>query len=221
MNWNRVLLSLFCLCVASGWGVNAAIITTNDFSTDPGGDVSSLSSVMTVSHDTSYMSGDFLAQDPLNPVFELDAFNVTLADFTGDYGGITQIAFDLFAVNIAPSFLYLNIVSGTNSFSYQFTDFTSATIAYQPYVASLSYSAGWSGAGEALFNSSLSSVDSIEILLARNSTDAQEYRLDNLRTSGAPGPSAVPEPNTVSIIMAAVLGLLAVRRRTFLDAART
>lgn len=205
---NKLLLAAMTLWTLDA---RAAILTTEFFDTDPGS-VVSRDGTMIVSHAGTNMSGAFGAQG--FPLPQVDAFSVTLSSFTGDYvsPGITQIAFDLFATTVAPSVLSLILYDGLNYFTYQFA----AVVGYQTYTADLLWSAGWSGVGSNEFNAALTSIDEIQIEIARNTTAAQVYYLDNLQTLGGggpgPGPSAVPEPNVVNLLLfVAMLGLAARR----------
>lgn len=220
---NKFITGLLCSTLMAAGLARAAIVTLEDFSSDPGGDVTNVDTVNNFLTDSwnagGYMSGTFASQGVASP--EEDGFSITLANFTGDYtsAGITQIAFDFFGVSLAPSYLFLNIVDGANIFSYQFTDLTGITGGFTTFTADLVYSAGWTGAGSGAFTTALGSVDSIEVFFGRNgSTSSQDYALDNLQTLNTPiggggGPSAVPEPNTLSFIAMIAAGGLAWRRR--------
>ncbi len=223
---NKFITGLLCSTLMAAGLARAAIVTLEDFSSDPGGDVTNVdtnNNFLTASWNAGgSMNGTFASQGVASP--EEDGFSITLAAFTGDYttAGITQIAFDFYGDSFAPSYLFLNIVDdGANVFSYQFTDLTGITPGggFTTFTADLVYSAGWTGAGSGAFTTALGSVNSIEVFFGRNgSTSLQEYRLDNLETlttpiNGGGGPSAVPEPNTLSFIAMIAAGGLAWRRR--------
>ncbi len=213
MKLSTKTIGTWLLC---GWmSANAAILTTEDFTTDPG-NVTDRDGNMTVAHNGSgYMTGTFASQAFPSP--ETDAFNITIPDFMGDYSGngLTQIAFDFFAVNVVPSDLFIRLIDGSNVFSYQFT---TLALGANSFTVDLVYSFGWTGLNSGAFATALTSIDAIEIEMTRSGTGAQEYRLDNLQTLNTPlggggGPSAVPEPNTLSFIALVVAGGLAWRRR--------
>lgn len=197
-----------------------AIVTTETFDADIG--VTDRDGFMTVGYDggNDWMTGTFAFQAFATP--QVDAFVVTDGNFTGNYtgAGITQIRFQMYAVNVLPSDLFIRIVDGANVFSYQFNPITSMNMNWGTFTVDLAWSYGWSGPSEFDFNNALLSVDQIEIQVARNTGVAQEYRFDNLQTldteiGGGGGPSAVPEPNTITILTAfAVMGL--VLRRQFI-----
>lgn len=221
---NKFMTGLLCATLVATGAVRAAIVTLEEFNSDPGGNVTNVDTVnnyLTESWNAGgYMSGTFAAQTG-GATPEEDGFSITLTNFTGNYtsAGITQIAFDFFGVSLAPSYLFLNIVDGANIFSYQFTDLTGITGGFTTFTADLVYSAGWTGAGSGAFTTALGSVDSIEVFFGRNGDlSSQEYRLDDLQTLNTPlggggGPSAVPEPNTLSFIAMIAAGGLAWRRR--------
>jgi len=207
-NIHVVIISVV-LVLSISRGVMAAILHLEDFSSDVG--VTDRDAIMTVGHDgaNDWMSGSFAFQ--AFPTPQVDAFVINSAPFVGDYvtPGLTQISFQMFAVNILPSDLFIRIIDGANIFSYQFNPIAGMFNNWETFTVNLAWSFGWSGLSESAFNTALTSVDQIEIQLTRNTGVAQEYRLDNIQTldtdlgGGDPGggPSAVPEPNTISMLI--------------------
>lgn len=197
-----------------GATASAAILHLEEFNSDPGANVTDRDGFMTTAYDggNDWVTGTF----PLLGfnVPQEDAFVISLPEFTGNYSdnGLTQISFQMFAVNVLPSDLFIRIIDGANIFSYQFNPIAGMLNNWQTFTVDLAWSYGWSGSSENDFNSALGAggVDWIEIQLSRNTAAAQEYRLDNLQTldtdigNGGPGdpggPSAVPEPNTISLL---------------------
>jgi hypothetical protein len=176
---------------------------------------------MGVAHDAGneWMTGSFGATFlPQTDAFRIDTVSDVGGNFTGDYSGndLTQIRFELFAVNVLPSDLFIRIIDGANIFSYQFNPINVGS--WQPYTVDLVWSAGWIGVSEAAFNAALASVDAVEIQITRNTSVAQNYLLDNVQTLdteiGDPGgPAAVPEPGVLSLVMMGGMILLMSRTR--------
>ena len=172
---------------------------------------------MTVTHDAGneWMSGSFGASF----LPQSDAFRIASGtDFLGDYvtPGLTQISFDLFAVNVLPSDLFIRIINGTDIFSYQFNPINAGS--WETYTVDLTWSFGWVGVSEAAFNAARASVDAIEIQITRNTSVAQTYLLDNVQTLDTiiidpGGPSAVPEPGALGLMMMGGIILLMTRAR--------
>ena len=203
-----------------------AVVYTEDFGSGANGWGDRDSGEMGVSHQGSVgvpasaaMQGSFAAQGVNIP--QTDAFRISSgANFIGNYNtkgnGLTQIQFDLFADDIVPSDLFIRLIDGSNTFSYQFNLGSFAINTWTTFSINLTWSAGWSGLSEGAFNTALGSVDALEIQLTRNNTGAQLYYLDNITTldtdlGGGGGGSAVPEPGTGLLFLGAMV-LFAVRR---------
>lgn len=222
-NTHAVML-LMMLVVSIHWGAMAAILHLEDFSSDVG--VTDRDDIMTVGHDgvNDRMSGSFAFQAFSSP--QVDAFVINSAPFVGDYvtPGLTQIRFQMFAVNILPSDLFIRIIDGANVFSYQFNPIAGMLNDWETFTVNLAWSFGWGGPSEAAFNAALNSVDQIEIQLTRNTGVAQEFRLDNFQTLDTDlggedpggGPSAVPEPTTMSMLIFILMIGMMLRRRLVL-----
>jgi hypothetical protein len=214
--WLRA--GLFAALAAVAGTASGAILYLEDFDPDAGGWVGR-DGTMTFAHDPGmYLSGSFGAS--FFP--QTDAFRIASgANFLGDYPGaapdpLTQISFDLVAVNVLPSDLFIRIIDGANVFSYQFSPVNLS----DTYVVNLVWSFGWSGISEAAFNAALSSVDAVEIQVTSSGFAAQTYYLDNVQTldtdlggdPGGGGGSAVPEPATITLLLMA-FAMLTQRRR--------
>lgn len=192
-----------------------AILYLEDFDPDASGWVDRDAGEMTVSHDSvnDWLVGSFGPSFlPMTDAFRID----TGLNFLGDYvtPGLTQISFDLVAVNVLPSDLFIRIIDGANIFSYQFNPINMS----DTYVVNLAWSFGWSGISEAAFNAALASVDALEIQITRNTSVGQTYYLDNVQTldsdigGGGGGSSVIPEPATVSLFIVALALLVGIRR---------
>jgi hypothetical protein len=125
---------------------------------------------MTVSHDAGkFLDGGSFRSPPFLP--QSDAFRIASGpNFIGDYvtPGLTQIRFDLStAVNVLPSDLFIRIIRRvqhclpTNSIR-------STMNSWDTYTVNLAWSFGWNGLSEAAFNAALTSVDALEIQIARS-----------------------------------------------------
>jgi hypothetical protein len=181
---------------AQGWTVGGDFTSTNTSS--------------------GYLEGQFGAvSEPYSPAYgDFTGPAALLTDWTS--GGLytpNLMSFDFFASATTPNNLFLafgddnflvyrslNLVSGLNSFSFDF-------------------SSGWLG-DTGNFNDIFSGVTFFSMTIDRSSALAETYRLDNFLVQGidagpgpGPGPSAIPEPTSVSLLLASVASLLALRRR--------
>jgi hypothetical protein len=206
---NGLLLAALAALLHVSCPAPAAILYTEDFNPDANG-WGGRDAIMNVTHDAGnfWMQGVFTSQ--FFPVPQTDAFVIDSGtDFLGNYvtPGITQISFDLVAMNFLPSDLFIRLIDGSKVFSYQFSPVNmSAT-----YVVNLAWSFGWTGTSESDFNTALTSVDALEIQLTRNGMGEQIFRLDNVQTlntdiggGGGGGDSVVPEPGTLSLFALAL-----------------
>jgi len=193
-----------------------AMLYLEDFDPDESGWVDRDAGEMSVSHDAGndWMVGTFGASF----LPQSDAFRIiTGSNFLGDYvtPGLTQIRFDLYAVNVLPSDVLIRIIDGANTFTYQFNPVNLAT--WDTFTVNLAWSFGWSGLSEAAFNSALTSVDALEIQIARSGSGAQSYYLDNVETlntdiGGGGGDTVIPEPATMSMFILALGFFTGIRR---------
>jgi hypothetical protein len=207
---------IIALLLMRAGSAQAAILYLEDFDPNPSNWVTR-DGEMTVSHDPgNFMVGSFGASF----LPQSDAFRIASGNFIGDYTSgtmdhpLTQISFDLVAVNVLPSDLFIRIIGGANTFTYQFSPISmSAT-----YVVNLAWSFGWSGLSESAFNAALASVDALEIQIGRSGSLAQNYYLDNVQTlntdigGGGGGDTVIPEPTTVSMFVFALGFLFGMRR---------
>jgi len=207
----------FVFLLMFGLNATAAILHLEEFNSDVG--VASRDGIMTVGYDggNDWVTGSFPLQGFSIP--QTDALVVNSAEFTGSYAGLTKISFQMYAVNVLPSDLFIRIIDGANVFSYQFNPIAGMLNNWQTFTVDLAWSYGWGGPSEAAFNTALTSVDQVEIQLSRNTTAFQEFRLDNMQTLDTPldgggggGPSAVPEPNTISLLLFVIIVGVALRR---------
>jgi len=183
----------------------AAILEFEDFSASAAGWGDRDVDEMDVSWTGSSMLGEFLAQDVAIP--ETDAFRLTSGSFVGDlwsaHSGyyLTFLTFDFTALAVAASDLIIRISDGISTFSRGLTPTTGFKS------VSLASSSGWFGGGDAAFSNALSNVQYIDIQITRSGIGAQSFSFDNLTLNGeqdfggGEGPSAVPEPNTLSLLM--------------------
>ncbi|HMP73414.1 MAG TPA: PEP-CTERM sorting domain-containing protein [Kiritimatiellia bacterium] len=167
------------------------------------------------------MQGDF-AGSVFTP--ETDAFRLTsgLGDLTqaGVYD-LVSFSFQFYAAHVVPADLILRVGNGSHTFFRGFT--VSSTLNWQTFTAPLSSVSGWFGGTQAQFDSVLTSTTFIDIQVSRSGFDAQTYYFDNFQLTGVEagnnnddnngggGPSAVPEPNTINLLVS--IGLLGLASR--------
>jgi hypothetical protein len=215
---NSLFLSCLLWWCAAG-GVYSAELYLEEFPNDAAG-WTTRDGEMTVSHDNvnDWLVGSYAASF----LPQSDAFTInTGANFIGDYTSgttnhpLTQIRFDLYAVNVLPGDLFIRLIDGANTFSYQFTPMQAAGIGFETFTVNLAWSFGWSGLSESAFNTALTSVDAIEIQLSRSGIGVQSYYLDNVETlnSDIGGSGVIPEPSTISLMVSALFVISLDRRR--------
>ncbi len=177
---------------------------------------------MTVAHSgvvgspAGSMEGSFALQG--SPLAETDAFRLTagLGDLTqGGTYDLTAFAFDFYAVNVLPSDLIFRFGDGTSTFFRGVT--LNSVTAWQTFSLSLASVSGWFGGDQTAFDNALSSVTFVEIQVSRQGIDAQTFYMDNFELTGelagaVGGPSAIPEPSTISLLLLVVAMLGALRR---------
>jgi hypothetical protein len=152
-------------------------------------------------------------------ISQTDAFMIDSGTaFLGTYAGLTGFTFDLYAEDVTPSDAAVRLVSGGDTFFFSLDLSGMSTDVWTPFTVSLTYSAGWVG-GQAAFNNMLNvaGVDQVEVQLTTSGTGAQLYYLDNFGTTsddlgGGGGPSAIPEPSTLSNLLLVAGLFLACRR---------
>lgn len=225
--WVAAIMCATNLCV------HGAVVMVETFSSGNNGWVDRDAGEMAVSHQASVgspasaaMQGSFGAQGVALP--QTDAWRIfTGSDFIGNYttmgtGGIplTQIQFDLFADNVLPSDVFIRLMSGADTFSYQFSLGSLSVDAWTTFSVNLAWSYGWMGTSESAFNSALANVTQLDIQLTRSGTGSQLYYLDNVTTRDDPiiiegGGSAIPEPSKAGLMLfgAALVAFLRGRTR--------
>jgi len=227
----RNLLTIVLLTATSSISL-AALLELEDFSTGTGGWGDRDSGEMSVGYaagtgnPAGSVSGSF-ADGVLTP--ETDAFRLASGPFMGDVMdgypdyNPTYWAFDFYAENVVPSDMIMRIGSGSSSFSRSLTaQVNGGAGSWYTVTAPVTYS-GWFGGSQAAFDATMSNLQYIELQLTRNGDDYQTYYIDNFQLQGdyegegggGGDPSAVPEPQTISIMFATGLMLFFARRRTF------
>ena len=211
---------------------SAVLVYSEDFESGASG-WAGRDGIMSVSHQfgvgsppSGAMQSSFDSQ--AFPTSQTDAFRINSGpNFVGDYTsfgaqGITRISFDLFAVNVLPSDLMLRILSGADTFFYQFSLGSMPLNTWTEFSVFLNYGHGWVGPSEAAFDSALTSVDQLDVQLSRSGTSAQTFYLDNVTTwtGDIPEPPVIPEANTALLLLFG-LALLRRVRNTYLAGMRS
>ena len=170
---------------------------------------------MTVSWSgAGYLQADFALS--LTP--EVDAFRIVPASsggaFTGDYyadvPGFASWTFSFQAGDVLPSGLNVLFDAGGTVFQRSVLSQVSTMDQWTTITVPLDY-AGWFGGSSVAFSNGLSSVNYIDIQIVRNGSAAQSYQLDNFELNEE-SHAAVPEPMTLSFLLAPLAYLLAKRR---------
>ncbi len=192
------------------------VLYTNDFASSNDGWTSAGDWTYSYSPgDGGRLQGDFAGQsDP--PAFEQGFWSSPeIGDLTqsGTYA-LTQLVFDFYALNFAPS--SLTVFIGNSGGDFVSRGVTGLAVgANLAVVVDLSSIAGWGG-DTGQFSSILADIDYVEFQVVRAGvTNAQSFQLDSFQIEGgappAP-PAAVPEPDAVSLLVFASLIALALRR---------
>lgn len=218
-------LLLICVALLAGRPATGAVLALEDFSADPGW-IDRDPGEMTVTHNAGFgnpagsLQGTFAAQGA--PLPEVDAFRIDGGEsggvFTGDYyatyPGFTSWAFQFYADDVLPSALLIRFGDGTNTFQRALTSLVTGLDTWTTINVSLDY-AGWAGGTASSFSNTLSSLFFVDLQVTRNGTGEQDYFVDNFSLNDAtpsPGGSAVPEPGTLSLLVAGA-ALAGLRRR--------
>ena len=224
MNFNRsIVLGVAvagALWVAQLLPAHGAVLVLEDFSDNDTG-WSDIDGDDFAGITYSYVSGQYLMGtfgQQFFPFPETDGFQITAGtDFLGDYTGLTQIRFDFYAEDVLPSDLFINLLNGTDVYSYQFNIGALALDTWTTFTVNLLYDYGWSGpGGESGFNLALGSggIDALQIEFTRGDGSEQSFYLDNVETLNTPiVESTVPEPS-LAILMLLGGGLVYSMRRT-------
>ena len=209
--WHALVLA--CLVRSAAMG---AVVYTEDFSGGANGWGDRDAGEMGVSHQGSVGSPASAAMQGLfgaSVLPQTDAFTINSgANFVGNYttygAGLTQIKFDLYADNVLPSDLFIRIINGSDTFSYQYSLASLALDTWTTFTVDLDFTTGWSGPSLAAFNAALTSVDQLDIQLTRNGNSSQLFYLDNVQTLDTPlngggggGGGSVPEPGSGILVM--------------------
>jgi len=204
----------------------AGVIISEDFNSDPGwysrdGEMTVAWSG-TVGNPAGSMQGTFGAQDVPSP--EIDAFRIDFSvlggPWVGDYGTLhpdyTQFTFDFMAEDLLPSSFVLQISDGSTTFIRNLLPQVSSFGGFLSVVVPLAYDGAWLGGNASQFASVMGSVSFIDLQIARNTTGAQDYFVDNFALIdddlAGPGGSAVPEPSSVQLWTMAAVMVLSMRR---------
>ena len=205
-------LVVFAFCI-SGYSqiANSAILAFEDFESGAAGWGDRDAGEMDVSWNGSAMLGEFEALD--DPAVQTDAFRLTSGPFVGNLWAaypdmyFTSWVFDFVILSmITPSDLIIRFSDGSSTFSQALSTGTGTKS------VSLNSVAGWSGGNQTAFSNALGNIQYIDLQITRNGDAAQSYSFDNFTLNGEEfgsgdpgngggGPSAVPEPNTISLVI--------------------
>ena len=199
----NLLATLAIMALWIGYKAESAVLTSDNFDTTAEGWTGAGN--MTVTHNDTEgtplqdgsLQGSFASQGfffiPQTGSFRID----TGTDFLGTYPGganLTGFTFDFMADSVLPLDVNLRLLSGLDAYYYTLDISSLGTGAWTPYTVFLGAS-GWQGNAGVLAN-----VTAIEVQVARGSSAAQLFFLDNFGTTADPyvdpGGSAVPEPST-------------------------
>lgn len=194
---------------------NGVVLYTNDFATTADGWTGTGDWTFSYSSgDGGRLQGDFAAQSDPPSYGEGFWSSPVIGDLTqsGTYA-LTQLVFDFYALNFAPSSLTVWIGDGVNLISRGVTGLTVG--ANMGVAVDLSSSTGWGG-DTSQFSSILDDIAFVEFQVVRAGvTNAQSFQLDSFQIEGgappAP-PAAVPEPDVVNLMAFFCLVALAMRR---------
>lgn len=168
--------------------------------------------------------GLFSYQDAPSP--QLDAFRIDhtalrgpwVGDYNTLYPAFTTFTFDFMAADIAPSSFIIQMSDGLNTFIRNLLPQVSGVGGFVGITVPLSFDAGWLGGTATEFSSMLGNVTFIDLQLARNTTAAQNYYIDNFALNDdelPPDPStvSVPEPSTLQFVTLSLILVVACRKR--------
>lgn len=223
----RAVRALLALLLAAALPARAAVLSTETFGSGSSGWVDRDAAEMTVSYNAGFgntagsLQGSFAAQG--SPAFESDAFRATAASsggaFSGDfyttYPTFSYLTFDFLAADVLPSTLIFRIGDGVNTFLYNVSPQLNTLAAWTTINVSLAYSGSWLGGSAAQFSNVFNNVTFMDVQVARNGTGAQDYFVDNFTLHDGPsaGGDAVPEPNSIGLLLVGVGAMYHLRRR--------
>ena len=202
-----------------GFGAEAAVLTSDNFDTTAEGWTGAGN--MTVSYaggegdPAGSLQGSFAGQGffflPQTGSFRMD---VGGSDFLGAYPGaetITGFTFDFMADSVLPLDVNLRLLSGLDAYYYTLDISSLGSGTWTPFTVFLGAS-GWQGNAGVLAN-----VTAVEVQVARGSSAAQLFFLDNFATTAQSyeAGSAVPEPSTGLLVIYLGTLLYGTRKRLF------
>lgn len=139
--------------------------------------------------------------------------------FTGNYTPVLpvtyyQLDFDFMAQDYSPSSLqfYFHNNSSGNSWTYNLTVPANVGQWYH-YTVAMQYSGGWTlnfgpGGTSGIFGTDIGQVDEIGIYLVRNTNiGQQDFFLDNFALSAVEQSNVIPEPETVWMLLTALMSV--------------
>lgn len=203
----------------------AAVLFSDDFSADAENWGDRDTGEMAVSHAAGFgnNAGSMRGHFDADVSWDTDAWRLSTIpngnDLTqGHTYTPTLFSFQFYADNVVPSDLILRFGNGFDTFFRGFT--VSALDSWLSFSAPLTSVAGWFGGDQSAFDSVLQSTTFIELQVTRNGFDEQTYYFDNFQLQGnegwqeggGGGPSAVPEPNTITLLVFIILPIMAIRR---------
>lgn len=223
--WTPV--AALALLLGAAISARAASLSIETFGSSGSGWVDRDPDEMTVSYNAGIgniagsLQGSFASQG--SPSFESDAFRATAASsggaFSGDfytaYPTFSSISFDFMADDILPSTLIFRIGNGVNTFLYNVNPQLNALATWTTVNVSLAYSGSWIGGSPAQFASVFNNVTFMDVQVGRNGTGAQDFYLDNFTLFGdeQAGGGAVPEPNSIGLLLVGVGAVFRMLRR--------
>lgn len=206
---------------------HAAVMVVEDFQSDP--NWLSRDGEMAVAWNDSVgnlagsLQGFF--SDQIVPFPEIDAFHVDysvsggpwVGDFYSLYPSNTQLTFDFMASDILPASLVIQISDGVNTFIRNLLPQVGGLGGFNSITIPLAYDASWLGGSALQFSNVLGSVSFIDLQLARNTSIAQTYFVDNFAINNdalptPPGSAAVPEASTLQFAAVAAVIVMLLRR---------
>ncbi len=222
----RLIRTTFLACGLAAYS-QAAVMVQEDFQADPGWQ--SRDGEMTVVWNSGVgnlagsMQGSF--SDQIVPFPEIDAFRIDysvsggpwVGDFYTLYPSNTQLTFDFMASDILPASLVIQISDGFTTFIRNLLPQAGSLGGFNSITVPLAYDASWLGGSALQFSNVLGSVNFIDLQLARNTSVAQNYFVDNFAINNdtlptPPGPAAVPEASTLQFAAVAAVILFLLRR---------
>ncbi len=203
MNRRSYIVALFTLVIIAR--VDAAVLYTTDFDPNDGWNGAGADSFDATAGEITLN----FAQESEEPGPGFGTFVSPVFDFSPDEPyTITSVVFDFYYASTAPSWLVIQIGSGS------FSIYRALTWINGVNTLHLFSSAGWSG-DTAQFNTIMTDLTFVELSVGRSGSEEQSFSLQHFQimTDEIPSPpSAIPEPNTISLILLLVLVFLFIRR---------